>query len=71
MATQPLVVVKNKTRKTLREMLVCAVLIVPILLFLDDSMAQPGTYWIAAVLALALCPIPWAIYRVGRFVLNR
>lgn len=63
--------IKNSMRKALREMLMCSALLVPILLFLDGSLAQPGTYWVAAVLALALCPIAWGLYRIGRFVLNR
>jgi fatty acid desaturase len=72
MATQALSLAKNKARRALREMLLCAAVLMIIIDFLTGSPALSGASIATAIVAgLIFCPVPWIIYRVGRFVLNR
>ncbi len=59
-----------RLQHALREMLVCAVLITPALFYLD-KVWNAESLVLAFIVAVMLSPIPWAIYRIGRFIFRR
>ncbi len=61
---------KQKLKKALREMALIG-LAVAVALFVYNGILTIETYFAALVDVLALSPIPWSAYRLGRFVFTR
>ena len=61
---------KQKLKKALREMAAIG-LVVAMALFAYNGILTIESFFLALVVGLALSPIPWSAYRLGRFVFTR